>query len=130
MSRKSTAGGAAAAIRRKMPVEAAVNLLLTLFVPAQVRFIMAMDGLFLFMLLLGATPDRPAVEAAAGPSHVQAVASARILRAEVIDFGGPLDRRDLRGFRRGEDKFGTATIRSTGVAESADGQLIRLQEFH
>lgn len=68
------------------------------------------------------------VEAASSPARVQAMASVRILRAEVIDFGAPVDRRGVQVASGAILQL--APLRSTGEAESADGRMIRLQEFH
>jgi|GEM_PF-1298845 len=89
-----------------------------------------MDSVFLFLLMLGATPDGPLAEASSSPTRVQATARVRILRAEVIDFGASVDRRGVQVASDGSDIFQLAPIRSTGEVESADGRMIRLQEFH
>ncbi|WP_323799163.1 hypothetical protein [Parasphingorhabdus sp.] len=89
-----------------------------------------MDSLLLFLLLLGGTPDRPSIDAPGGPSRVQAMASARILRGEAIDFEAPVDWRDGQVAEQGKARFQIATIRSAAVVNGADGQTIQLQEFH
>ncbi|MEH6660376.1 MAG: hypothetical protein V7679_01900 [Parasphingorhabdus sp.] len=86
--------------------------------------------MFFFMLMLGATPDRPPVEVASSATRVQAMASVRILRAEVIDFEAPVDRRGVQVASDGRNIFQLAPIRSTGEIESKDGRMVRLQEFH
>ncbi|ASK89128.1 hypothetical protein [Sphingorhabdus sp. SMR4y] len=89
-----------------------------------------MDSLLLFLLLLGAAPDRPPVESVSGPVRVQGVASARVLRAAVIDFEAPVDRRDVQSATRGRETYHLSPVRSAGVVEKVDGEKIRLQEFH
>ncbi len=89
-----------------------------------------MDSVFLFLLMLGSTPDRPLVEASSSSTRVQAMASVRILRAEMIDFGAPIDQRGVQVASDGRHIFQLAPLRSTGEVESADGRTIRLQEFH
>lgn len=89
-----------------------------------------MDSVFLFLLMLGSTPDRPLVEASSSSTRVQAMASVRILRAETIVFGAPIDQRGVQVASDGRHIFQLAPLRSTGKVESADGRMIRLQEFH
>ena len=87
-----------------------------------------MDSLLLFLLLLGGTPDRPSIDAPRG--QVQAVASARILRGEAIDFGTPDNRRGAQAAKEAHTIFQITPIRSTAALDSADGRTIQLQEFH
>jgi len=89
-----------------------------------------MDSLLLFLLLLGGTPDRPAIEAPGGQSRVQAMASARILRGAAIDFGAPVNRRGAQAARDGRIIFQMVPIHSMAEIESAEGRTIQLQEFH
>jgi hypothetical protein len=89
-----------------------------------------MDSLLLFLLLLGGTPDRPAIDAPGGQSRVQVMASARILRGAAIDFGAPVNRHGAQVARNDSKIFQMAPIRSLAEMESAEGQIIQLQEFH
>ncbi|WP_373491171.1 hypothetical protein [Parasphingorhabdus sp.] len=88
-----------------------------------------MDSLLLFLLLAGTTVDRPASDAPASPPRVQAMASARILRGEAVDFGSSANRPVAPIATQGSSIFRIALIRSFAVIESADGQTIQLQEF-
>lgn len=86
-----------------------------------------MDSLLLVFLLLGATPDGSPNETAGTPIRAHAVASARILRGEVIRWGEPATReaRPDSG-----NIFQPAMIRSAGKVAGVDGRTIQLQEFH
>ncbi|MGB5483947.1 hypothetical protein [Parasphingorhabdus sp.] len=86
-----------------------------------------MDSLLLMFLLLGAAPDGPSVETQPSGSRAQAVASATILRGEVIDFDRPVSQLATKG---NSNIFQIATIRSAGKTGNADGGEIQLQEFH
>lgn len=86
-----------------------------------------MDSLFLVFLLLGATPGGSSIETAGTHSRAQAVASAQILRGEVIHLGKPVRREAARD---SSNIFQIAPIRSAGEIASVDGGTIRLQEFH
>ena len=70
------------------------------------------------------------IQAPSGQPRVQVMASVQILRAEVIDFGAPIDRRGVPAVSDRRNIFQVAPIRSTAEFESADGRIIRLQEFH
>jgi hypothetical protein len=48
----------------------------------------------------------------------------------MIDFGAPIDQRGVQVASDGRHIFQLAPLRSTGEVESADGRMIRLQEFH
>ena len=87
-----------------------------------------MDSLLLFLLLLGGTPDRSSIDTPR--SQAQAIASARILRGEAIDFATPANRHSVQAARDGRRIFQIAPIRSTAAVASADGGTIQLQEFH
>ena len=89
-----------------------------------------MDSLFLFLLLLGGTPDPPSIDASPGPLRVQAVASARILRGEAIDFETPVNRLHAHAEQDGGTIFVSAPTRSTARLAGADGRTTQLQEFH
>ncbi|AMO73072.1 hypothetical protein [Sphingorhabdus sp. M41] len=89
-----------------------------------------MDSLLLFMLFLAGAPDRPSIDAPSGHARVQAMASARILRGEAIDFNMQTTRRGGQAIADGGQIFQIATARSTTEVKSADGGMIRLQEFY
>lgn len=89
-----------------------------------------MDSLLLFLLLFGGAPDRPSIDASSGQSRVQAMASARILRGEAIDFNMQTTRRSAQTIENGGQIFQIAAARSTTEVKSADGGIIRLQEFY
>ncbi len=86
-----------------------------------------MDSLLLVFLLLGAAPDGSPMEAPRSPSRAHAMASATILRGEVIHFGEANRREAAKDSGNG---FQIAPIRSAGETGSSDGQKIQLQEFH
>ena len=116
---------------RKLAGRVAVNLLFTLSGRGRGAVVHFMDGLFLIFLLLGAAPDGAPVEAPRSQSRVQAVASATILRGEVIDFGAATSARNGDTGKDDRNVFRIATIRSAGKIDSVDGGgEVRLQEFH
>ena len=86
-----------------------------------------MDSLLLVFLLFGAAPDGPSVEAPRSQSRAHAVASATIVRGEVISFGEPAGREAASD---GSNIFRIAPPRSEGEIVSVEGLTIRLQEFH
>lgn len=86
-----------------------------------------MDSLLLIFLLLGATPGASSDEAASLRARAQAVASANILRGEVIHLGTPVSRIAARD---SSNIFQIGAIRSAGKTASLDGRTIELQEFH
>ncbi|VWX60740.1 conserved hypothetical protein [Sphingorhabdus sp. 109] len=87
-----------------------------------------MDSLML-LLLLAAPPDRSPAQPVSGPTRVQAVASVRILRADVIDFDTAVDRRGVQHLGA-DDIFRLPPTRSAGTVKSDDGRIVSLQEFH
>ncbi len=90
-----------------------------------------MDSLLLVLLLLGAAHDGPSAEAPRTQSRVQAVASATILRGEVINFGGSASASTTAARKDDRKIFRIATIRSAGKIDSVDGGgVVQLQEFH
>ncbi|MEH6701072.1 hypothetical protein [Parasphingorhabdus sp.] len=90
-----------------------------------------MDSLLLVLLLLGAAPEGPSAEAPRSRSHAQAVASATILRGEVINFGPSASTSNGEARKDDRNIFRIATIRSEGRIDSVDGgRLVQLQEFH
>ena len=77
-----------------------------------------MDSLLPILLLLGSAPDGAPLPASPAPARAEAVASARILRAAVVDFAAPI-RRNAMG-----------TVRSSAIVTDPGGQRVQLQEFH
>tara|TARA_R110000824_G_scaffold213074_2_gene399366 strand:- start:416 stop:676 length:261 start_codon:yes stop_codon:yes gene_type:complete len=86
-----------------------------------------MDSLLLIFLLLGATPAAPSNETDSTHIRVQTVASANILRGEVIHLGESVS---LAASRDSSNIFQLAPMRSAGEIASVDGGTIQLQEFH
>jgi hypothetical protein len=89
-----------------------------------------MDMLLLTLLLLGATPDGSSIEAPRPQSRAHAVASARIVRGESIDFEKPANPRRVSTAQYSGAVYRIATIRSVGEIATLDGRKIQLQEFH
>ncbi|WP_339688672.1 hypothetical protein [uncultured Parasphingorhabdus sp.] len=83
-----------------------------------------MDGLLLIFLLLGATPGVSSDEAASSGTRAQAVASANILRGEVIRLGNPASRVAAKD---SSNRF--AVQRSAGQIADIDGGTIQILEF-
>ncbi len=84
-----------------------------------------MDSLLLIFLLLGATPGVSSDEAASPRTRAQAVASANILRGEVIHLGKPVSR-----VAANDSSNQLFVLRSAGEIANIDGGTIQLQEFH
>ncbi|MEH6792176.1 hypothetical protein [Parasphingorhabdus sp.] len=75
-----------------------------------------MDSLLPILLLLGSAPAPP--PPAPSPARTEVMASARIVRAAVVDFAAPGRRAAVR------------IIRTSAIHTDAGGQKLQLQEFH
>jgi len=83
----------------------------------------------LLLLLLGATPDRPATNAFVDPARGQAVASARILRGHAIAFEAQANRYPAQPVTNAGYVFQPDPRPSATAMRDADGRTIHLQEF-